>query len=65
MSRKWYTPTEVAKSLGLSQWSVTRLIRLGRLDAVRTGPHAYHITPEAILKLAHARARAGKNAQSE
>ncbi|MCO7192296.1 helix-turn-helix domain-containing protein [Pseudonocardia sp. McavD-2-B] len=32
-----YTPTEVASRLGLSEWSVRRLIRSGQLRATRVG----------------------------
>lgn len=54
--RVWYTPKETAEALGVSLSYVARLVRQGRLPAIRTGQRAWHLTAETVLGLAKQRA---------
>jgi excisionase family DNA binding protein len=46
----WLTVAEAAARLGVSQWTVVRWIRSGRLPASRPG-HAYRVREEHVAAL--------------
>lgn len=57
-ARKWWTPREVAKALGVTKWTVNYWIRTGRLKAIKPDS-AYRVLTEDFEAFVRQRMAAG------